>query len=128
MVWSTVALHVEDEHLVAQRVGYVDSLRGGVHCDAGGPLEVAFAALQAADGAEIFSAGLEDEDLAGIRIGYVDIVLGIDRDALRREHRVLAFSAALDELVLVLREVEDVHAPAPGSVTMIRPRESVAML
>ena len=86
-----VALHVEDENLVAQRIGHIDPLRGGVHGDSGGPLEITFAALQAADGAQILSAGLEDEDLAGLRVGDIDIVLGIDGDALRRAHGVLAF-------------------------------------
>ena len=79
-----VALHVEDEHLVAQRVGYVNPLRGGVHGNSGGPFEVTFAAFQTADGTQKFSAGLKDKNHARIGIGYVDVVLGIDRNALRR--------------------------------------------
>src|ERR1017187_2035381 len=44
-----VALHVEHEHLVAQRVSHVDALRGGVDRDSGGAFEIAFPAFDAAD-------------------------------------------------------------------------------
>src|SRR5208283_4124152 len=109
-----IALHVENKDLVAQRVGDKNPLRSRVHGNAGGPLEITLAAFQAADGMYILSAGLEDKDHARFRIGYVNIVLGIDRDALRHEHRVLRFSLAFDELVLMLREIEDVHARRAG--------------
>ncbi len=103
-------MHVEDEYLVAQRVSYVYPLRSRVDGNSSGPFEISLAALQAADGAQELSARLKDKNHARIGIGDIDIVLGIDSDALRHQHIVLVFSAALDELVLVLGEVEDVHA------------------
>ena len=104
-----VALHVEHEDLVAKSVRYINSLFHRVYGNSGGPFEISFAAFQAADGSQVFSAWLEDKNLARVRIGYIDIVLGIDGDALRRCHRVFALFLALDELVLALREIEDVH-------------------
>ncbi len=97
------ALHVHHEDLVAQGVGDINALGGGIHRDAGGPLEVSFAAFQAADGAAVFAVGIEDENLAGLGIGDVDIVL---RD---RRPRTAALSmgslsgiAAGDELIFLL--------------------------
>ena len=90
----------------------------------GGTLEETFAALQAADGPLILPVGVEDEHLARIRIGHVDVVLGIHRDALRRQHRVFPFAGARQELVLLLLEIEDVdperarvgHDDAPARI------------
>ena len=124
-----VALHVEHENLVAQSIRYINALLRRVYGNSRGPLEISFAAFQAADSADIFSAWFKYKDLARIRIGYVDVVLCVDRDALRRRHRILAFFPALDELVLALRKIEDMNtAMRPGSVTMRRPRESLVML
>ena len=110
MVLQDVALHVEDEDLVAQGVGDINLLRRRVNRDPCRPLEVTLAALQAADGAHELSAGFKDKDHARIGIGDVDVVLGVDGDALRGAHGVLVFRLALDELVLLLREIEDVYA------------------
>ncbi len=53
---------------------------------------------------------IEDKDLSRLRIGNVNVVLVIDGDALRRQHRVASLLFALDELVLLLSEIEDVDA------------------
>ncbi len=79
-------MHVEDENFIAQRVGYVNPLGRRINSDSGGAFEVSLAAFQGADCANVLSVRLEDEDQTGIRVGNVDVVLSIDRDALRRQH------------------------------------------
>ena len=96
--------------LVAEGVGHVNPLFGGIHSNSGRTLEVSLAAFQAADGALIFTAGVEDEDLAGIRIGDVDVVAIVYSHTLRRQHRVLALVPARNEFVFLLLKIEDVHA------------------
>ncbi len=105
-----VALHVENENLVAQCVGDVNALRRGIDGDSSRTLEISFAAFQAADRPLKFSAGLEDEDLAGLRIGHIDVVFGIHGDALRCDQPVVVISVARDEFVLLLSKVEDVDS------------------
>ncbi len=61
----------------------------------------------------IFAAGIEHENLAGLRIGHVDIVLRVDRHALRREHRIFPGVAPRNELIFLLVEIEDVNSGRP---------------
>ena len=60
------------------------------------------------------AVGVEDEHLARLRIGHVDVVLGIDGDALRRQHGIFALFDARQELVLLLLEIEDVDPVGAG--------------
>ena len=53
---------------------------------------------------------VEDENLARLGVADVDVVLVIDGDTLRSEHRILALLFALDELVLLLDGIEDMNA------------------
>ncbi len=108
------ALHIHDVDFVAQRVGDVNALGGGVDRDSGGALEESFAAFQAADHAAEFSAGIEDENLAGLRIGYVNIVLCINGNTLRREHGIFAAVFAGKKFVFFFGEVKDVDAVGAG--------------
>src|SRR5579862_6777404 len=57
-----VALHVEHENLVAQRVGYVNSLRRRIHGNSGGTLVISFSTLQAADGALKFASEFKEKN------------------------------------------------------------------
>ncbi len=79
-----------------------------------GRLKKPFAAFQAADGALILAAWHRRRTPCPPRIGDVDIVLRIDGDALRGQRCVLALFMAGEELVLLLREIEDVHPVGAG--------------
>src|SRR5208282_4622568 len=107
------ALHVHHENLVAQRVSDINALLCRVDRDAGGALEKSLPVFQAADHATEFSAGIENENLARLGIGHINIVLRVDRDTLRHQHRVLAAVFAGNEFVFLLGEVEDVNPVGP---------------
>src|ERR1700722_2250371 len=102
------ALHVHDIDLVAEGVGDVNALLRGIDRDSRGTLEETFSAFQGADHAPEFPAAIEHENLSRLRVGHINIVLRIHRNALRRDHRILAAVLARQELVFLFREVEDV--------------------
>ena len=83
------------------------------HRDASRTLEIAFAALEAANRAPVFQIRIPDENLSGIRIGDIDIVLGIDGHALWRYKRIFP-ALARQKFVLLFFEIEDVNAGKSG--------------
>src|SRR5579863_9182559 len=108
------ALHVHDKNLVAQGVGYVDTLLSGVDRDPSGAFEESFPTFQGADHPTELSPGVKYENLSRKRVGHVDVVLRIHGNALRRQHRILAAVFAGQEFVLLFREVENMYAVRPG--------------
>src|SRR5215813_7837686 len=104
------AFAVEHVHAVPQRVGNVEMLRCIVDRNSGRTLEVSFAALQATQRLLVFAIRIEHENLPAARVRDIDVVLRIHGHALRLEHVVFGFFLPLEEFVLVLRRVEDVHA------------------
>src|ERR1700733_684033 len=109
---QNASLHVEDEHLIAQGVSDVNSLRLRIDRDARGSLEITFSALQAADDAMEFSAGFEDKDLARVRVGHINVVVGVDGNALRR-NEAIHVAIARNEFVFLFFEIEDVNSGRP---------------
>src|SRR5690242_20801090 len=84
-------------------------VRLGVDSDSGRSLEISFAALEAAEDMTRLTTGVEDKNFARLGVGDVDVVFLVDRDALRFDHRIAAIVPAVDEFVLALGKIEDVH-------------------
>src|SRR5580692_1015510 len=104
------AVHIHHENLIPQRVGHVNPLRRRIHSNPRWPFEVALAVLQAANGALVFSIRAKHENLPGFRIRHINIVLRVHRHTLRRHQRILSRIETRQKFVLLLFEIENVHA------------------
>ncbi len=122
------ALHVHQENLVAKRIAHVDSLRRRIDRDSCWPFEKPFSVFQAANGPCELPVGIKNENLASFGIRHIDIVLRIDGHALGRFQRILAILQPRKNLYFSFAKSKMCTPCAPGSVTIIRPCESVVML